>query len=46
MSATREQILENVKGTLDQLLDEIKSMKMSVCVLLTYVEQELEKKEG
>jgi len=36
--------LEKVKIALDQLLAELNSMKMSICVLVTYVEQELKKK--
>ena len=42
MNATKEQILENVKITLDQLLANLSDMKMNICVLLTYVEQQLE----
>lgn len=37
--------LEKIKMSLDHLLTELNSMKMSICVLLAYVEQEL-KKEG
>lgn len=42
MNKTKKQILENVKPALDQLLAELNSMKITICVLLTYVEQELE----
>jgi len=35
--------LVKVKDCLDQLLAELNSMKMTICVLLTYVEQELKK---
>lgn len=46
MSATREQPLVKVKDALNQLLAELNAMKATICVLLVYVEQELEKKEG
>jgi len=43
MGATEDPALMNIISSLNQLLAEINTMKMSVCVLLTYVEQ-LEKK--
>lgn len=45
MNATREQILENVKIALDQLLASLNDMKISICVLLTYVEKGLEEQK-
>lgn len=37
--------LEKVKGSLELMLRELNAMKMSICVLLTYVETELEKEK-
>lgn len=42
MSKTKKQMLENFKLAFDQLLAELNSMKITICVLLTYVETELE----
>ena len=43
MGMSEDPALMNIINSLNQLLAEINAMKMSVCVLLTYVEQ-LEKK--
>ena len=43
MGATEDLVLTNIISSLNQLLAEINTMKATVCVLLTYVEQ-LEKK--
>ena len=43
MSATKNPVLANVKSSLEQMLAELNAMKMTICVVLTYVEQELEK---
>lgn len=45
MGVTEDSALEKVKGSLDIMLNELSALKATICVLLAYVEQELEKKE-
>ena len=40
-----EEVLMNVKTSLNEMLSELNQLKMSICVVLTYVEQELKKEE-
>ena len=44
MSANEDSALLKVKGSIEQLLGELNAMKATICVLLVYIEQELEKK--
>ena len=44
MGVTEDSALVKVKGSLEQLLAELNAMKITICVLLTYVEKELESK--
>jgi len=44
MSATEDSALVKVKGSLDLMLNELNALKATICVLLAYVEGELEKK--
>lgn len=38
-------VLLNVKHSLDTMLSELASLKMSICVILTYVEEQLAKED-
>lgn len=42
---SEEPRLAKVRDALNQLLTELHAMKASICILLVYVEQELEKKQ-
>lgn len=45
MGVTEDSALEKVKGSLEMMLGELNAMKATICVLLVFVEEELEKKE-
>lgn len=42
---TEDSALEKVKGSLELMLNELNALKATICVLLAYVERELEEKE-
>ena len=43
MNAQRYKILVNVKLALERMLTKAQDMRMDICVLQTYIEQELKK---